>query len=205
MNESVRPFVLGETDAAENEQLRFLRTNFLRSAEENKARTVLVGSDRGADEAAEALLKLACALTAVGKSVLVIDLNRTGAPVSALLKLEPKDTYNTYLDGKSAAEKLPQKTSVEGLWVICAEAGNGEKLSDDLLTRRLVDALREKYDFVLLAGSPADAGADLFSYDEIADAVMLIVKQKRTTHRFLKTLLEYYARRDTKVLGIMMI
>ena len=205
MNEMVKPFVLGEIDQTEKEQLRFLRTNFLRAAEEVKARTVLVGTDRCPQETAEALLKLACALTAVGKSVLVVDLDRINASVSSLLKLQAKDTYNSYLEGKSSADKLPQKTAVDNLSVICAEVSTSERLGDDLSARKLIDALKERYDYVFLSGTPCDTGADVFSFDEIADAVMHVVKQKKTTHKFLKTVLEYYARRDTKVLGIMMI
>ncbi len=205
MSEIVKPFVLGEIDQAEKEQLRFLRTNFLRAAEEAKARTVLVGTDRCPQETAEALLKFACALTAVGKSVLVVDLDRINASVSSLLKISPKDTFHSYLAGKSSADKLPQKTAVENLSVICSEVSHAEQLGDDLPTRKLIDALKSGYDFVFLSGTPCDMGADVFSFDEIADAVMLVVKQKKTTHKFLKTVLEYYARRDTKVLGIMMI
>ena len=200
-----KPFTLGRVDPEEKEDLRFLRTNFLRATEENAARVILVGNDRNAEETSQAVLKLAYALTAMGKSVLVADCDCANAWVTALAGVDTKQTYNAYLEGKIEAKALPQKTGVEGLSVVCAERARSERMEDDLATRKMVQALREGYDYVFLSVMPASMGADLFSYDEIADAVMLFVKQKQSTHRFLKTMLEYYGRRGTKVLGISMI
>ena len=188
----------------ETEPLRVLRTNFLRAAAEQDVRSVLIASDY-AQEAARTAVRLACALIAVKKTVLLVDLDRQNACLRENFRTDSAaPVLNDYFAGKVPEESLICPTNVEGLSAVFAEASETRDLRDDLLTSQLVSDMKRKFDFVFLLATPDSQGADVFSLDETADAVSLFVRRKATRHSFLKRLLEYYARCETKVLGIVM-
>lgn len=201
-----RPFVLGSFSPAEAEKLRFLRTNFLSAVKKagEETKLVLCAADCKAEELARAALDLGCALTAVGKKVLVLDIDRKNAMVGRLTGGTGR-TFNDYLAGNADVDALGEMTEIEGLSIIASEPAATVSMRDDANTFALFRALRERFDYVLVVTAPVKDGADAFSCDEAADAVMLFIKKDATHIGFLKKMMTYYDGRGRKVLGTVII
>lgn len=204
MKKTEQPFVLGEFTAEETERLRYLRSNLLCAAAESQSKIILTASDCTAEESARTVLQLACALAAADKKVLVIDLDRRSAPLGAFVQATGGASYNDCLAGKAKGNPA-SSTKVDNLYVIAAEVSEARDLGDDRRTVELVGKMAEDYDFLFLLAAPVREGTDVYSLCETADSVMVLVKKKATRHRFLKEILEYCARRESEVLGIVLI
>ena len=200
------PYALGSFNLDEAEKLRFLRTNFLTavSKAENEPKIVLCAADCKADELARATLDLACALTAVGKKILVLDIDRKNAKVREIAGMTGK-TYNDYLAGRTTAAELGEKTAVDGLSVITSVPDSVVSMRDDSTTFDLLRKLRDRYDYVFVVATPVKDGADAFSCDEASDAVMLFVKKASTRMGFVTKMMNYYGGRERRVLGAVLI
>lgn len=201
-----QPYALGSFSPAEAEKLRFLRTNFLTAVKKagETTKVVLCAADCKAEELARAALDLGCALTAVGKKVLVLDIDRKNAMVGRLTGSTGL-TFNAYLAGKADAAALGEKTEVENLSIIASEPAATVSMRDDAKTFALFGALRERFDYVLVVTAPVKDGADAFSCDEAADAIMLFIKKAATHIGFIQKMMTYYDGRGRKLLGTVII
>lgn len=205
-NQGSNSYTLGKFSSDGAEKLRFLRTNFLSAVKksEDDPRVILCAADCKADELARAVLDLGCALTALGKKVLVIDIDRKNARVRELVGKSGK-TFNDYLAGRATADELGEKTEVKDCYVVASDADGLVGMSDDVGTAKLLSSFKSRFDFVFVIASPVKDGSDAFSCDEASDAVMLFVKKDFTRMGFISKMLGYYEGRGRRVLGTVLI
>lgn len=205
-NQNKAPYDLGRFTAAEAENLRFLRTNFLTAAKkaERETKTVLCVTDADSEGLARGVIGLACALAAVDKKVLVLDIDRKNAQANALIGKNGK-TFNDYLEGNATVDELCSKTSVDGLDVIVSEVSDKVGLKDDSMASVMMTSLRERYDFVFVIATAAKQGSDAFTYDEFTDSILLFVKKGRTNLSFVDKMKSYYEGRGQNITGTVII
>ncbi len=179
------------------ESYRSIRTSFLAVAPSDRVRTVLFTSPLPREGKSSTISNLAVAVAQGGKKVVVIDADLRRPRLTRLFGLNG-DGLTRYLASTVELAAVVRPTDVPNLSVV----GSGPVPSNplELLTSRrmsdLIDALKARFDYVLIDTPPVFVVSDAVALGPVVDAVVLVAfggqtpiqalrqaKQKLDAHR----------------------
>jgi capsular exopolysaccharide synthesis family protein len=167
-----------------SESYRSLRTSILLGS--RPAKVILVTSPLSKEGKSTTSLNLAAVLTQAHKRVVLVDADLRAPSLHSLLNVSNDDGLSTILDPTSQvdpSEYVVQSTRVPGLSFLPAGPVpelNAELLGSDAM-KRLLGALRARFDFVVIDSAPVLATTDSVIIASQADAVVLTVRSGQTT------------------------
>lgn len=173
-------------DDAETERLRLLRTSLQFMTRDKSHAVVLVTSASEGDGKTFVAANLAASFVAIGKRVLVVDMNLRRPRVAPMFGLPSGgDGLSSYLScGTPEADALVSKDA-GGTGVDVIAAGTVPPNPSELLASprlpELIEALAPGYDYVLLDCAPTEGMADALMGVPVADAVLYVVRARKTT------------------------
>jgi succinoglycan biosynthesis transport protein ExoP len=201
-----RPAVAREPQSAVAEAYRVVRTNLIFRAPAKRGRVVVMSSSSPGEGKTTTLANLAVSLAQNGARVLAIDADLRRPTLHAHFGLEPAEGLSEIL---SAAEPRPlplRETEVPGLRLL--SSGRIPDNPADLLgsnsLRDLLEAERDRYDWILIDAPPILAMADTPILSALADGLVMVVWSEHCTRPALKRSLEQVRGVGGKLTGVVL-
>ncbi len=179
-----------------SEAYRTLRTNLQFVSLDKPLRTLLVTSPGPEEGKSTTLANLAVAMAQGEKKVILADCDLRRPSLHKLFGLEQNRGLTTMIvDEKAMSDPPLQETGVQGLWLLAS--GTLPPSPSDLLGSqrmdRVLEALKERADIVLLDAPPVVGVSDAAILATKVDGVMLVVsagQTKRDSVQASKAMLE---------------
>ena len=198
--------------SAVSEMFRTLRTNIQFMTTNNNIRLLLITSSMPGEGKSWVTANLAVAFAQSGKKVLVIDSDmRRGRQASIFKKMSDPGLSNIIselnYDGSEYTEGIDgviQETVVKNLFLISAGAvpPNPSELLVSEKTRELIQELKQKFDLIILDGTPCSIVTDSVILSKDADATLIVTAYKKTKAEDLKRIKKEIENVGGKVIGV---
>ncbi|MGY1631570.1 polysaccharide biosynthesis tyrosine autokinase [Geodermatophilus sp. SYSU D01186] len=188
------------------EDYRQLRTNILHLESDDPLKTIMVCSAGPAEGKTSLVINLARALAEAGRRVTLIEADLRRPRMTQYLGLAEGSGLTAVLTGSATIADVVQQCGDEDLYVVPAgpiPADPGGLLASGQMTP-LIDALREKNDFVLIDTSPVLAVADGPSLAADVDGVLLAVRYGQTRRQELQQAKTTLDRVGARTLGLVL-
>jgi capsular exopolysaccharide synthesis family protein len=110
------------------------------------------------------------------------------------------------LRGDVTIEETVVETDAKNLWFLDAEPGipNPEEILSSQRFSELLDALRERYDFVILDTTPVGAFPDALLSSRVADGTIMVIREGMTDKRAAALAVEQLRNSGAHILGTAM-
>jgi capsular exopolysaccharide synthesis family protein len=165
------------------EAYRSLRTSLLLSASGHPPRTVVVTSAAPSEGKTATAINLAISLTHAGSKVVLIDADMRKPRLQKVFSLANEIGLSAFLTGASKLKDVIHETEIPGLLVIpcgVAPPNPGELILSSAFNK-MIEALQEYVDFVVLDSPPVGNVSDARILAVAADATILVVKALDTS------------------------
>ncbi len=189
-----------------SEALRTIRANLLLSSADYPPRVVAITSAIQGEGKTTILANLAVALAQANHRTLIIDADLRLAGLSKLFEsseVTSSHGLSDFITGQIALEDAIHSTTIPHLDRMPAGslAPNPAELVGSESMRRLLRALRDRYDFILIDTPPIMAVADGLLLARLVDSVIMIVRHDFTPRRVALEARAKLARIRARVIG----
>lgn len=189
------------------EAYKTIRTNLLFTLQNQKSGRVIITSSAPDEGKTTSCCNLGITLAQTGAKVLLIDCDlrkplihrcfaRTGEPgLSDLLAGIKEDPF-----------EVIQSTDYENLSILCAGTlpPNPAELLGSERMAELMIKLSQEYEYILIDTPPINLVSDALTLLSLADGVILVVRQMRTSHPEVFNALNSLNFANTKILGVIL-
>ena len=171
------------------ESLRSVRSNLNFLASEKDSKVICITSEISGEGKSFVSLNLASALTLINKKVLLIAADLRKSKIHQLLNTSNKNGLSKYLSGQSDVEDILIKTATENLDFISSGPvpPNPSELLHTQKMQTLINALKGRYDFILLDSAPVGLVTDSKPLIKMADINLFILRSGFSRHEFAET------------------
>ena len=204
------PVVTGEgINFAAAEAYKLLRTKLQYSfADEKSSRIIGISSALTGEGKSVTAINLAYSLAQLDKKVLLIDCDMRRPSLSTKLPIHKRPGLSGYLTSQNHLDELIQSCGLrdaEDAFQIIASGHNPpnpiELLSSARMTR-LLDKLRDMYDYIILDLPPVGEVSDALAVAKYTDGMLLVVRQNYCDRRALGAAVRQFAFVEGRVLGV---
>ena len=205
-----QPVLVGKGLAfAATEAYNLLRTKLQFSfAGDNRCRVIAVSSAMSGEGKSLSSVNLAYSMSQLNKKVLLIDCDMRRPSLAAKLPIKKAPGLSNYLSGLCALDILFQPCGIEGeedaFQVISAGRNPPnpiELLSSEKMSKMLA-ALRESYDYIILDMPPVSEVSDALAVAKDTDGVLLVVRQNYCNRLLLNDTIRQFEFMEAKILGV---
>jgi capsular exopolysaccharide synthesis family protein len=184
---SVVPRMQGEplSERAVKEAYQSLRTSIIFSSKNRQRRAILITSTGPREGKSSTIANLGRTLAAAGDRVIVVDCDLRRPKQQVHFKIEREPGLTNYLAARAEDgdwERFVQRVSPAGLYVLTSGPlpPSPPELLGGSRFKHLLEALRERYDWVLIDSPPSASLADATLLASLADMVVLVVQHNAT-------------------------
>ena len=191
-------------ESAFAESYRSLRTALLLSGPQNNLKAIIVTSPLPSEGKSATVSNLAVSLAQMGKKVLLVDADLRRPKQHRIFNLKNHDGLTNYLALDLEPEKLVKTTVVPSLYLINSgpiPPNPAELLSSDKMAR-LMEKLRQGFDFILIDTPPILTVTDAQILGKISDGLVLVVQAERTPREALSQTREILDMLTLKSVGV---
>jgi polysaccharide biosynthesis transport protein len=195
-----------EPQSAVAEAYRVVRTNLIFSTVANRGRVVVVSSSSPGEGKTTTVANLAVSLAQNGARVLAIDADLRRPTLHAHFGLEPGEGLSEVLENDGPCPLPLRETEVPGLTMLSSghiPPNPAELLGSEGL-RTLLEAERQRYDWILIDAPPILAMADTPVLSALADGMVMVVWSEHCTRPALKRALEQVRAVGGRLTGIVL-
>ena len=184
---------------------RTLRTNIEFTGVENKV--LAVTSCMPNDGKSTVAYQLACSFAESGKKVLLIDADMRKSVIVSRLKLEGQQKgLSHFLSGQAEVSDVLYATSEKNLYLIPSgvfPVNPTELLGNDRF-QRLLKAVRESFQYVLVDTPPLGSVIDAAVAAKQCDGVILVLAANETSRNLARNVTEQLQAAQVKILGVVL-
>lgn len=187
------------------ESLKVLRTNVMFSGADVQA--VGLTSFGAAEGKTTVCLQLAASLAQNGKRVLLMDADLRKSVLAGRLGVKGKvEGLSHYLSGQANANELLRETDIEGMYIMFAGARvpNSADLLGSESFKRLVQALKESFDYVIVDTAPLGQVVDCAVIASVLDGVIMVVDATKNSYKLERRTKAQLEKANGKVLGVIL-
>lgn len=192
-------------DLRVNEALKTLRTNLMFSGPSVR---VVGFTSFGPGEGKTTLsLQTAISFAQMGKRVLLVDADLRKSVLAGQLRIRSKvEGLSHYLSGLANISELLCETDIPGLYIMLAGARvpNSTELLGSENFARLIPALKEVFDYVVVDTAPVGQVIDCALMAPHLDGVVMVVDATRNSHKLERRVKNQLERSGGKVLGVVL-
>ena len=202
MNEITFDFSFIKNNYFSDEAFKTLRTNFLFCDPDVK--TVLLTSSNISEGKTTISVGLAFSLAEMGKKVLLLDTDLRNSSIARRFSAGHGSVgLSQYLSGQATLEEVLLHTSQKGLDIIFAGQfpPNPVELLGSSSMKKLLAAMREEYDYVLLDSAPLGLVVDSAVTAAFCDGAIIILAAGQTRARLALEVKEQLERSGCHILG----
>jgi capsular exopolysaccharide synthesis family protein len=164
------------------ESYRMIRSGLLLTQSDQPVRVILLTSSRPSEGKTSVTLNLAITLAQSGRQVVVVDADLRAGNCHALLGISHRYGLVHLLNDDLPLDAVLHRTSVEGLYLIPrgpVPPDPAKLLGSDRMKETL-EALRARFDLVLIDTPPAIAVSDALVLSVQCDGVLLVLRAQKT-------------------------
>ncbi|WP_404850508.1 polysaccharide biosynthesis tyrosine autokinase [Dietzia kunjamensis] len=200
--EHIVPFREGHSPAAES--FRRLRTNLQFLDVDNPPRVLVVTSSVAAEGKSETAINLSLALAEAGNRVLIIEADLRRPLVVNYMTMPDKVGLTNVLSGQAEFSDVVQETRYEGVDLLACGPlpPNPSELIASEMARKLLQALRDMYEYVIIDSPPLLPVTDGALLARITDGALLVVRSNRTTSDQVLQAVDNLEKADARLLGL---
>lgn len=188
-----------------NESLKTLRTNLMFSGPSVR---VFGFTSFGPGEGKTTLsLQTAIAFAQTGKRVLLVDADLRKSVLAGQLRVRAKiEGLSHYLSGLSNVSELLRETDVPGLYIMFAGARvpNSTELLGSENFARLIPALKEVFDYVVVDTAPVGQVIDCALMAPHMDGVVMVIDAARNSYKLERRVKNQLEKSGGKILGVVL-
>lgn len=180
-----------------------LLANIEYSSVDRKIQAVVVTSAAPNEGKSTISLSLAMAVGAKGKKCLLIETDLRRRSLCSVLKAHPRHGLHAVLRGSATFDEAVVQTTFKNLWFLDAEPGipNPEEILSSQRFADLLDALRARFDFIILDTTPVGAFPDALLASRVADGTIMVVREGSTDKRAAMLAVEQLRNSGAHLLG----
>lgn len=188
---------------AAKEAYRTIRTNLMFSLAKTDCKTILFTSSIQGEGKTTSSANIAFSIAKSNKKVLLLDLDLRNPHVHRILKKSNSPGLTNFLSGFNTLEEVMHKDVYPGLDVICAgtiSPNPGELVGSEGMIA-LVEALKQKYDYIIMDTPPVNVVSDALSLIPQTDGVVLVIRPKYTDRKEVRRAIDQIEFVGGKILG----
>jgi capsular exopolysaccharide synthesis family protein len=188
------------------ESYRTIRTLLLLGQAEKSPRVIVVTSAHPGEGKTTVTLNLAIALAQAGRSAVVVDADLRKGNGHAHLGMSNRYGLSHVLADNLPLDQCLRNTSVAGLSFISRGAvpSNATDLLASTRMQEVVEALRQRFDFVFIDTPPAIAISDAAVLSVLSDGVMVVLRNQSTTSEAARHVIEHLQAVGAPILGVVL-
>ena len=191
-----------------SEDFRTIRTSLYFSLSSKGSNAVLISSSTPNEGKSFIASNLAVAFAKTKKKVLLIDCDMRLGRQHEIFGLSNKEGLSNLLAENKAEEyhKYLQKTTVKNLSVITRGVvpPNPSELLDSLTMETLLEKMKQKFDYVILDGTPIDGLSDSLILAKKTDRLVLVSAANMTTIEDLQNSKKALESIEVKISGVVL-
>ena len=188
-----------------NESLKTLRTNLMFSGPSVR---VFGFTSFGPGEGKTTLsLQTAIAFAQTGKRVLLVDADLRKSVLAGQLRVRAKiEGLSHYLSGLSNVSELLRETDIPGLYIMFAgtRVPNSTELLGSENFARLIPALKEVFDYVVVDTAPVGQVIDCALMAPHMDGVVMVIDATRNSYKLERRVKNQLEKSGGKILGVVL-
>ena len=171
-----------------SEVFRLLRTNIQYINKDEKSTAIMLTSTTPANGKTFVTANLAITLAQANKRVILVDSDIRKPRLHKVFELENTMGLSDYLRNSSDGLYI-RKTNIENLSIVTAGTmvNNPSELIGQEKFKKTIEALKEKYDYVIIDSSPILMVTDSIQVSRVVDATILIAIYNKTRIDDLKS------------------
>ena len=200
---AVSRFVTKEFQAAE--ALKTLRTNLLFSGA--NIRAVALTSYSASEGKSTIAFQLAASMAQTGKRVLLVDADLRKSVMASRLRVRGRvDGLSHFLSGMSNANELICETDIPGMYMMFAGArvpNAAELLGNESFTK-LIPALKETFDYVIVDAAPLGQVIDAAVIAPVMDGMIMVVDVTHNSYKLERRMKQQLEKSGAKILGVVL-
>ena len=189
------------------ESYRMVRSGLLLIQTDRPPQVVLLTSARPTEGKTSVSLNLAITLAQSGRQVVVIDADLRAGNCHALLGLSNRYGLVHLLNDDLPLDAVLQRTAVDGLYLIprgVVPPDPAHLLGSDRM-KEVLQALRARFDLVLVDTPPAIAVSDAIVLSVQCDGVLLVLRAQRTPTEAVQRVVERLEVVGARLLGTVLV
>ncbi len=197
---AISRFVTKEFQAAE--ALKTLRTNLMFSGADVKA--VALTSFSASEGKSSISFQLAASLAMAGKRVLLMDTDLRKSVMASRMRVRGKvEGLSHFLSGMANANEVINETDVPGMYIMFAGARvpNAAELLGHASFGKLIDALKNTFDYVIVDAAPVGQVIDCAIMAPALDGVLLVIDTTKNSYKLERRIKQQLEKSGAKVLG----
>lgn len=187
------------------EAMKTLRTNLMFSGA--SIRSVALTSFGTAEGKSTLSFQLAASLAQTGKRVVLVDADLRKSVLQSRLKIKKKlDGLSHYLSGMANADELLYETDVSGFYIMFAGARvpNSAELLGAESFGKLITALKEVFDYVIVDAAPLGQVIDCAVMAPAVDGVLMVVDVTNNSYKMERRIKAQLEKCGAKILGVVL-
>lgn len=200
---AIKQFIV--TDFQTAEAIKTLRTNLVFSGAGVKA--VALTSFLAAEGKSTVSFQLAASLAAAGKRVLLLDADLKKSTLARRLQVSRQvEGLSHYLSGMANVNDLLCETDLPGMYIMFAGARvpNSAELLGGNSFSKLITALKDVFDYVIVDSSPLGQVVDCAVIAPSLDGVLMVVDATNNSYKMERRIKDQLERSGAKVLGVVL-
>lgn len=185
------------------EAIKTFRTNLLFSGEE--VRVIGMTSFSASQGKSTLSFQLAASLAQIGKRVLLLDADLRKSSLQNRLKVPGKVTgLSHYLIGRANVNETLFSTDVTGLYIAFAGARvpNAAELLGGARFKKLIPALKDTFDYVIVDGAPLGQVIDSAVIAPVLDGTVIVLDAEDNSLKLERHVQKQLERTGGKILGV---
>ena len=188
-----------------SEALKTLRTNLQFSG--SSVKMIALTSFSASEGKSTVAFQLAASLAEAGKHVLLLDADLRKSVLPSRLRVKGRvEGLSHYLSGMANVNDLLYETDVEGLYIMFAGklVPNAAELLGNKSFERLVKALRDTFDYVIVDTAPLGQVIDCAVIAPVLDGTVMVIDAARNSYKLERRMKAQLEKSGAKILGVIL-
>lgn len=188
------------------EAYKAIRTNIILSVIKDGCKKIVITSPLQAEGKSTTSVNIAISLSQAFNKVLFIDCDLRLSKIHKALGIAKDPGLTNILSGLSDVQEAIQETKFENLSVMAAgiSAPNPSEMLASPKMQNLISQLEQDYDYIIMDTPPINIVSDALPLTTMADGVVLVVRNKVTTHTELDKAIKSLEFINAKILGVIL-
>lgn len=180
-----------------------LKDNILYSALDGKNRVIQIESAIAGEAKTTTISNLGVCLGEHGKKVCIIDLDFHKSKLHYLFQIENINGISEYMIDKISKEEMIKKTVYPNVDIINrgSEVSNASVILTSEKIKKLIEELKEEYDFILLDCPPVLLISDYIHISFLSDCVLFVTAFGKTKRKQVTEALNLLKKNNINIIG----